>query len=188
MSFEGTPRRLLVGLLGTLRAGRVLGGYAARLVSAREKAMTEGVPERSDWLLLLLSRDVLGVEGPDYLDPVRIQKGMFLLSERGPAPGAYSFRPYNWGPFSPAIYADVDSLVQDGLVRAEPVPGQSWHRYYTTAQGEARARHMAERIGESNVEWLAQTRRFLTTRGFARLLKDLYDQYPDYATRSQLRR
>lgn len=63
--------------------------------------MSEGAADvahdRSDWLLLLLDRAALEASGPDELDPVRIQKGMFLLSERGSARGLYNFRAYDWG-------------------------------------------------------------------------------------------
>ncbi|MGO9343405.1 MAG: hypothetical protein ACLP6E_12940 [Acidimicrobiales bacterium] len=82
-------------------------------------------------------RPLLGVEGPDALDPVRIQKGIFLLSERGPAQGVYQFRPYNWGPFSPALYGDLDLLCRLGYLKTEQVPGRTWKRYSVTLRGRA---------------------------------------------------
>ncbi|MGH7490032.1 MAG: hypothetical protein ACREMY_31160, partial [bacterium] len=53
----------------------------------------------ADWLLLLLA--LKDAERP--LDPVRLQKGLFLLAEEGGLSGAesYRFEPYDYGPFSP---------------------------------------------------------------------------------------
>jgi hypothetical protein len=143
--------------------------------------------ERLDWLLLFLSRDALAVDGPSELDPVRIQKGMFILSERGPARGLYSFRPYNWGPFSPQIYGDLDDLVAKGLAEVERVPGCTWKRYATTAKGERRATALVRDPRSKDVDWLGKARNYVTSRSFARLLREIYAEFPDYATESLLR-
>lgn len=141
--------------------------------------------DRSDWLLLLISRDALGVEGPDSLDPVRIQKGMFLLSQRGPARGLYDFRPYNWGPFSRDVYNDLDRLVGLGIAVSEHVPGQSWCRYSLSERGEQRAAEVAVGSDKQSLRWMAELRRFLTARSFGQLLEDVYREFPQYATRSR---
>jgi hypothetical protein len=149
-----------------------------------EQAARSGI-ERSDWLLLLVDNEVLGAQGPAELDPVRIQKGMFLLSERGPARQLYAFRPYNWGPFSSAIYADLDTLTRQGYLTEEKVLGRSWSTYRITTRGHERAVASAEQTGGKAVGWLKQTREFLTTRSFAHLLRDVYALYPDYAVNSR---
>jgi hypothetical protein len=140
---------------------------------------------RSDWLLLLVCRQSLAVDGPDALDPVRIQKGMFLLSQRGPARNLYQFSAYNWGPFSSQIYRDLDYLVDSGLLDRTPAPGQTWARYAATKRGVDRATEIASQVGPADVAWLAQCRRFLTERSFAKLLTDIYAAYPGMATKSQ---
>lgn len=145
------------------------------------------VVERTDWLLLFLSRDSLGVDGPAEVDPIRIQKGMFLLSQRGPARDLYAFRPYNWGPFSPAIYGDLDYLVGEGLVEIEAVPGQTWKRYRTTQKGESKTSKLIDRVDASAVDWLGRARRYVTSRSFSQLLREIYARYPKYATESLLR-
>ena len=86
---------------------------------------------RQDWLALFLA-----FEGaPDGLDPVRIQKGMFLFAMEAGVPEGqtYGFRPYNYGPMSRGIYDDLDRLVSEGTIEATPVEGQSWSRYVVTA-------------------------------------------------------
>jgi DNA-binding PadR family transcriptional regulator len=143
--------------------------------------------ERQDWLLLFLSRDASGTVGPEGLDPIRIQKGMFLLSKRGPARNLYTFRPYNWGPFSSEIYADLEGLEAAGLARGERVPGRSWRLYRTTPAGHLRAESAAMGLRGEEVEWLGRLREFVTERSFDRLLRDIYSEYPEYARRSLLR-
>ena len=118
--------------------------------------MTDGIPglaqDRSTWLVLLLDCDALGASGPEELDPVRIQKGMFLLSERGPARGLYTFKAYDWGPFSSAIYGDLDALTRHGYLDEYRVPGRTWSTYRVTASGHELAAGMADQIGSANVE------------------------------------
>jgi uncharacterized protein len=141
--------------------------------------------DRSDWLLLLLDRDVLGAQGPEELDPVRIQKGMFLLSKRGPARDLYEFQAYDWGPFSSAIYADLASLTDQGYLIEERVPGRAWSTYRVTARGHERATALAAQVRVEDTAWLKQARDFLTTRSFAQLLREIYELYPDYAVNSR---
>ncbi len=151
--------------------------------------MTELPPrsalDRPDWLLLLLDRDALGASGPEELDPVRIQKGTFLLSKRGPARELYDFSPYDWGPFSSAIYADLAALARQGYLSEHAVPGRTWSTYRVTSRGHERAAGIATQIGPGAVGWLRQAREFLTTRSFAQLLRDVYAMYPDYAVNSR---
>ncbi len=140
---------------------------------------------RSDWLLLLLDRETLRAAGPDELDPVRIQKGMFLLSERGPARGIYDFHAYDWGPFSSTIYTDLTMLTAVGELEESKVPGRTWSTYRVTARGHERALAAATQAGEIATGWLKQAREFLTTRSFAQLLRDVYALYPDMAVNSR---
>lgn len=146
----------------------------------------EAILDRSDWLLLLLDKAALRADGPDELDPVRIQKGMFLLSERGPARGLYDFRAYDWGPFSSAIYTDLTTLTQHGYLSEERVLGRTWSTYRVTTRGHERAAAAAAaQVGTTSIAWLRQAREFLTTRSFAQLLRDVYTLYPDYAVNSR---
>jgi uncharacterized protein len=157
------------------------------LLHSEPSHMKRALMTPREWLLLFLSADALGVDGPEELDPIRIQKGMFLLSERGPARHTYSFRPYNWGPFSSAIYSDLESLESSGLVESHPLPGRTWKVYQTTTAGEDRAARLAKELDADDVNWLGRTRQYVTGRSFVRLLRDIYANYPQYKRRSLLR-
>src|SRR5918998_6026715 len=90
-----------------------------------------------DWLLLLVALDGDRVG----LDPIRIQKGLFLLAQEGGLPPAerYWFVPYNYGPMSPRLYRDVEVLVRRGLLERRTVDGQTWRGVRATPHGHERA-------------------------------------------------
>src|SRR5918997_4851797 len=118
----------------------------------------------ADWLLLLVALDA----PPGGLEPVRVQKALFLLAREGGLPRAerYWFVPYNYGPMSPRIYRDVDALVRRGLLERVPVPGYSWGRVRATEQGRERARRLAAAATEreqSALRALARIRALVTS-------------------------
>ena len=139
-----------------------------------------------DWLLLLIALD----GAPAGLDPVRLQKGMFLLAQEGelPAGERYAFRPYNYGPMSPRLYRDLDGLVRRGLVERRPVPGYSWSRFAATERGAQRVAALRASADARVVARLAAIKRTVVALSFADLLAMVYDRYPAYATRSVFRR
>jgi hypothetical protein len=59
--------------------------------------------KRNDWLLLAVA-----AAKDDGLDPVQLQKSLFLLSEKRRDVGTkfHEFEPHNYGPFSKEIYTD----------------------------------------------------------------------------------
>ena len=144
---------------------------------------------RRDWLLLLI-----GLDGPPGgLEPVRVQKALFLLAREGGLPRTerYWFVPYNYGPMAPGVYRDVDRLVDDGLLERLPVPGQAWGRVGATAEGRARAAAVAagaDARERRSLDRLLGIRRAVTAMSFAELLETVYDRYPAFAERSVFRR
>lgn len=139
--------------------------------------------DRQDWLLLLLAlRD-----SSEPLDPVRLQKGMFLLAQEGGLPAAqrYEFRAFDYGPLSPEIYSDLDFLVGRGRVEQLAAPGYSWSRYKITPQGlMAASRTLQDETSLAAVSHLAEIKRGVLRRDFASLLRYVYEKYPDYAVNS----
>ena len=143
---------------------------------------------RQDWLLLLLG---LRVERhAPALDPVRVQKGMFVLAERNvlPAGERYSFEPYHYGPYSFELRDDLDALVEQGLVAAEAVPGYSWARYRLTEEGLAQLRASFAGADRRRLGEIAGVKQWMCDASFNSLLTAVYDEFPDYATRSVFQR
>jgi uncharacterized protein YwgA len=142
---------------------------------------------RRDWLLLFL-----GFKGADgaALDPVRVQKGMFLFANEAGAPPAerYEFEPYNYGPYSFDLRSDLGQLVREGLATAEPVPGYTWSRYKLTGDGMAKAKDLRDKAPRKFARKLFEIKQSVTSQSFNALLRDVYDRYPEFAANSIFRR
>jgi len=137
---------------------------------------------RDEWLLLFI-----GLPGDRYpTDRIRLMKGLFLFSQQGPvAVGAlYDFKPYDYGPFDTRVYRDLDALLADGSVVAEPGPTPGQTLYRLTTPGEGRFSGLLARAPKRAVGQLAEIKQLVTRLGFVELLRDVYQRYPAYAAHS----
>jgi hypothetical protein len=144
--------------------------------------------DRAHWLLLFVD-----AAGRAPVDPVRIQKGMFLLAMSGALPAAerYRFEPYLYGPMSRDVYRDVRAFGERRLVDAHPVEGASWQVVGSTHAGRQLAAALRRRARAERPAALAEVaslRSRLDGLSFADLLGSIYDRYPAYASRSVFRR
>jgi uncharacterized protein YwgA len=140
-----------------------------------------------DRLLLLVALD----GAPRGLDPVRLQKGMFLDAQEGDVREGerYTFVPYNYGPMSAQIYSDLDDLLAEGLVEEVPVQGQSWSRYVATKKGLEVGQELLDKESSRDVgEQLYRIKKEVASKTFKALLEDVYERYPDFASKSVFRR
>ena len=136
---------------------------------------------KADWLLLLF--------GDQPIEPIRIQKGMFLFAKESGAKQeqVYDFVPYNWGPCSFEIYDDLEDLLEKGLVEQIPVPGARWHRYLRTPLGKVSAEEIRANANPLVVQAQDDIRDTVTGTSFGDLLTHVYKKYPEYATKSVFR-
>jgi len=140
-----------------------------------------------DRLLLFVALD----GAPQGLDPVRLQKGMFLDAQEsgGGAGEKYAFVPYNYGPMSAQIYSDLEDLVSEGLIAEKPVEGQSWSRYVPTEKGLEAGRELLGRDDSAAVaKVLHRIKKEVAGKTFKALLEDVYERYPAFASKSVFRR
>lgn len=138
---------------------------------------------RADWLLLFLTSPARNGQRSRSLEPLRIMKGLFLMSQHGEEElkDLYLFKPYDYGPFTSDIYSDLGSLASDGLVAQDAVAGRSWRMYRPTIDGIERATDLAANLGPRAEATIDEAYSFVTTRGFLKLLRDIYAEYPAYA-------
>jgi uncharacterized protein YwgA len=139
----------------------------------------------SDWLLIFVAAL------PDRpVDPVRLQKGMFLLAMRGSLDEheRYGFEPYAYGPMSRQLYRDVRRQCRAGLLEERPVAGHAWRTVHATARGAERARALRATADDALVAATDTIRHELDGLSFAELLGRVYDEYPEYAVRSAFHR
>lgn len=135
-----------------------------------------------DRLLLFVALD----GAPDGLDPIRLQFGMFLDAESADADApTYHFQPYNFGPMSRQLYADLDELVADGFVEPVPVEGVSWSRYVPADAGLRRGRElMAADTSAAAARRLYAIKRRLGTTTFTALHDDICGRHAEFADRT----
>ena len=84
--------------------------------------------DRKYWPLIAAFASTTGT-----LAPVQLQKALFLIGQnldvtKLTAPKFYDFRPYDYGPFSAAVYCNADQLKSEGLLeirRPTPRPSTS---------------------------------------------------------------
>jgi uncharacterized protein YwgA len=140
--------------------------------------------DRSDLALMLMSQQA-GTTGEQHpLDRIRVQKAIFLLTQRGsPAwRSLYSYKPYNWGPYSSQLAYDLDAMVRDGQLEAS---GSRYTQYRTTALGEKQANQTWASLDSQEREFIRAVRSYVTHKSFTQLLREVYAEYPEYATASQ---
>jgi hypothetical protein len=134
----------------------------------------------------------LGGGDGQEIDPVRIMKGLFLFGQEAPsgwipAEGRYDFEPYNYGPCSFDIYADLDALQRRGYIRTTAVAGRSWQYYSLTAAGVATLGEVVASMHPEALRYLGEIRQFVMKLPFRSLLQAVYQRYPDYAVNSVFR-
>ena len=143
-----------------------------------------------DWLVILCAYR----GAPDGLDPVRVQKGMFLFARSGDVPPGeqYDFRPYDYGPMSAAIYSELDALVAEGLLEPHAVSGKSWCRYTATERGRSTAAqrllNLKDGREKENARRLYEIKEEIASVSFNELLDRVYRDHPDMAVNSVFRR
>ncbi len=146
--------------------------------------------KRRDWLLLFAAYK----GAPDGLDPIRLQKGLFLFAQRTriPTRSKYEFEPCAYGPMSTGIYRDLDALVRDGLLERIPVRGKRWSRYKPTEVTFREGQRILKRAEDEKLldaaRQLFQIKQDVSGLRFGELLERVYSEHPEFAVSSVFRR
>jgi hypothetical protein len=150
--------------------------------------------ERS--LRLPLSRDqvalvVLSFANGEPLTPVKIQKAMFLASEKAPnvfaRSAGYSFQPYDYGPFDRQVYADIEDLERRGLAKIAQASGSRWRTYAATPDGIKEGGRLTATLDEDDVAVLERIVNLVRSLSFNQLVSAIYRAYPHMRERSVFR-
>lgn len=132
--------------------------------------------------IVLLIAD--GARGPYGLDPVRLMKGCFLAAKLGPdewEQQLFAFRPYDYGPFDSGVYTTRDRLAGARLIDIDRTG--RYERYTITDAGRERVAQLEAR--EPDVAtWLRRIGAYVSSKPFAKLLREIYEKYPAYKVRS----
>lgn len=123
------------------------------------------------------------------VDPIRIMKGMFIISKEAREswwriPTRYRFVPYSYGPCSFEIYSDLEKLEKLRLLQSNQPPGQSWKYYSVTQRGKNFLEMIKEGFIPGSLEYTKKVREYVESVSFRTLLAAVYAKYPDYAVNS----
>lgn len=139
-------------------------------------------------LPLLLSSNLVKADSEQYpMDRIRMQKAVFMLVQRGPEgwKTLYDYKPYNWGPYSGALTADLGMLASRHMIEADGTVFAKYPGYVASSDGERQAQELWSQLPEREKRFLMAVRAYVTTKSFPQLLREVYAAYPDFATKSQ---
>lgn len=145
----------------------------------------------------LLPLTLLHEAETDEMDGItRFQKLVFLAQEEGEIEEGYDFVPHSYGPFSKALYDDIDRLVDEGFVEeGEEQTAESADNdkqvYRLTEDGRQVVEHAANGGDELDMpeELEASVRATLgdyEDTDLYELLKYVYSEHPGMAKNSKL--
>lgn len=124
------------------------------------------------------------------LDPIRIMKGLFILTMKIPdhfLKEKYSFVPYLYGPYCSEVYDDINLLSLKGYISINKNSGQSWLYYSLSKNGEDLAKTVLTSFDDKVAKFIFHIRSFIVSNSFNDLLKKVYAAFPDFATNSVFR-
>jgi uncharacterized protein YwgA len=124
------------------------------------------------------------LESGKGLDPVRLQKCLFLFGERLPklTQQFYKFKPYNYGPFCQDIYRDAEALQSQGLVA---ISGSGATKFYRlTSAGVKEASGLLETVPEIARKFLCDVTAWASSLTFPQLVSAIYKEFPKYKQNS----
>lgn len=143
---------------------------------------------KSESLVPLALLDTMGGE---LEGKTRLQKLAFLLDEDelGDRFDAYTFRKYDYGPFSKTLLDNIEALERKGLVeisQQRTVGGNTRHDYQLTDLGEDIVSELADRNGDEAKIFEAAKKVVLEhgDRPLRDLIEHVYEEHPKYTKNS----
>lgn len=136
--------------------------------------------------LLLSSSRFADNDGPHPLDRIRMQKAIFLLTQRGSPRwrNSYDYTPYNWGPYCRELTNDLAVLKEAGVLHESGPKAGRYGSYSLTPQGEASADTFVLSLSDPEISFIGEVRKYVTSKDFNSLLREVYEAYPDFASNS----
>lgn len=139
-------------------------------------------------LTVLHHADEVGVDSH-----TRLQNLVFLTQQHADEDIAYDypFVPFDYGPFSPSLQTDVETLVADGLVNETVVDRESNRRTYElTETGERVTNELCSSPdnpwGSESMQAVKHVVGMFNRAALTRVLEHVHNKYPEFATNSVL--
>ena len=129
----------------------------------------------------------MATNGAYTYTPVQLQKLLFLLDRRlAPDLGGphFDFKPYHYGPFDKAVYAELESMEQQGLVEIIREPHLKLRRFRLSPHGENLGRNILTAADLKTVDYMSKLADFVRTASFPSLVSAIYQAYPEMRVNS----
>lgn len=136
-------------------------------------------------------RDVLlatmgSAEGRSF-SPVQLQKAVFLIDRNVPqvfdANSRFQFAPYDYGPFDREVYSEATALELAGFV-ATGRGVNGYKEYAVTDNGLARAQELQAMLDDTSRDYIERVVGWVRSLSFAKLVKSIYEAYPEMRANS----
>src|SRR5438046_264312 len=134
--------------------------------------------EKKDWTLLVIA----AAEGSG-LQPVQLQKSLFLLSRRlSPVRldtgDFYAFEVYDYGPFCWEVYSDAELLQREGLIDIDHPEQRRYREYRITEAGREKARELRISLAPEAGTYLDAVVGWVRSLSFNDLVDAIYKAFP----------
>lgn len=139
--------------------------------------------ERRQYVLAVMSAG----DRPEY-SPAQLQKLFFLMDREVAAHtgGPYfNFRAYDYGPFDPAVYEEVEALAAMGLALVDKT---GFYRVYSLSPaGLEQGRAALSEFTPAGREYAARAANWVRSVSFNQLVSEIYKRYPEMKENSVFR-
>lgn len=130
---------------------------------------------------------VSAAAGDTGLTPVQLMKSVFIISrsELSDLPiDFYPFFAYNYGPFHPDVYRDVEALVNEGMVLGIREADRNWSKYAITPEGLRYAENLKSQVAPEFSDYIDEVVNWVKSLTFNQLLRAIYAKYPEMSEKS----
>jgi uncharacterized protein len=139
--------------------------------------------KRKEMLLAVLA----AVEGKK-LSPTQLQKALFLITKNIPDAFAenelYEFEPYNYGPFDVKVYRDAEINANNGPAEITLSPSGRWKEYSASNAGVLTGKSILSDLTHSQRLYIENVSNWVKGLNFEKLVKSIYDTYPEMKVNS----
>jgi uncharacterized protein len=125
---------------------------------------------------------IMGAADGRSFSPVQLQKAVFLIDRNLPGVfdenSRFNFAPYDYGPFDREVYVEASALELNEL--ASTAKGSNgYSEYSVTDQGLDRARELLQNLDEKQRAYVVSVVEWVRSLSFAKLVKSIYEAYPE---------
>lgn len=120
----------------------------------------------------------MSAAGTGALAPVQVQKMFFILDEEVLKSPCFDFKPYDYGPFDPAVYQTIEGLADKGLAKTDFAGKYQYRTYALTSDGLESGREQFELLPDWVQEFIADLVDWIKPLSFGEIVAYIYEHYP----------